>query len=1217
MHKNPPETPGQLLDRIAEAHAINCSRYINAIVELITEPHSELSKWSFKPHMMTLAVCSRLLEAICSTEVNGISMRVDWRIAQGLINVSVARRWELDSELLQDVAIYLANSSFYEFSEKVKRINAASLRQPQRGSIWSFHLNSQEICDISLSGLIDQAKTLPPSEDMPKLFDMRIHSQINTAIDIARMLATRSFVPKPAYFLFMIRAMCVCEQKEHAETMFSMAQKFDHRHLGAEYALMMSMYYQIGDYIAADTLFSKFANTWKAQWKRIKNSSVMPDAATKQAEKWRLSHEESVETPLVFDAAELWQIRSRASAPFYQRVVELIRSRNVGRGIRELGEAKYKYAVSLTSMQIGAIIHALLAAGWTEEAISTYVEFQKSANVSGGPGIRAQDVVFGKTPFGHVTGDLLRALGAADDWNHIWSIVGDSTDLAYGLCYVDSVKELLARALDTGNQRHAVRCAELLRRIAALHSTALDTLGPEWLKCVFARAFKSSPEVADGHLHLALELLDALVQKNAANQGNVYLRWNAQAASSFFGILRELLDAARANKLRSSFYTATGLVDALLVDPASQALIDEARFLFNLLPESLVSVPTSFDLVSKSGGWGKKGVDMPFISKDSSFWSSTVKAFLSQSSSKLESKPGSSSCGAYGLLQTIKLGFVSGASIDPALLAHANNALLDRGYPVVDMGTGDLLPRAKQIEAKKRQIADRQWIEAAKAAEKAEGSNGLYAASQSEPSKLEMRLQEKVKLYAEHRRSNKIPSLRELSSVVGDAMRQSKRAIWEPIVRDHMPEYLQLLRCTEEPGATAKRASRVSTEYATAIWSQAIVAYGGLGEADEAIAYFRRIVDAGGYPISQATSMLLSSLSSIDTLLPVLPRGWDGRADRIFGMEPAYPPQPESPGDTILVPKTRRERNAMVAQIGLAMLYATFKNKTWPTAHFYNILLTALGKAGMISELRQVFEVISVNSMRKMPAKLRINPAFAPSPILWAMAIREAAKAGESALSGYWFKEYRMSAMPIFREEASAYSRFAYRDQPKFARLFVLGRPYYLVAQLERPLLEDGSSPVPWYDLGQVEKQLELDRLRALDKLPMSYLDAFRMLTIYALVDEHRNMDSAEALAEEIIALHRDKTVPKYSRPRGATDLASCWRMMVSGYIGLLKYYHRQVESDPSEVKRCKERLVRWYKQWKKERQRSGVHIGIPGHSRMLLSEQDIALAESISASMR
>ncbi|KAJ1889157.1 hypothetical protein LPJ66_008185 [Kickxella alabastrina] len=333
-------------------------------------------------------------------------------------------------------------------------------------------------------------------------------------------------------------------------------------------------------------------------------------------------------------------------------------------------------------------------------------------------------------------------------------------------------------------------------------------------------------------------------------------------------------------------------------------------------------------------------------------------------------------------------------------------------------------------------------------------------------------------------------------------------------------------------------------------------------------------------------------------------------------MEAVYPPQGESSSDIVLVPSTAGQRKEMVAQMGLAMLYASLKHRAWPTTHFYSVLISALGHAGMISELRQVFEVIIPAVMRKLPPALRINPAFTPSPIIWTMAIREAAKSGDRVLAEYWFKEYRMSAMPIFREEASAYSRFVYRNQPKYARLFILGRPYYVVPQLRRALLDDGSVPEPWYDLREVEKQLEMDRLRALDKLPLSHLDAVRMMTIYATVDEHRDMESAELLADEIVALYQDSTVPKYSRPRGAADMALCWKLMVSGYLGVLRYQQQQIGYSASSVRKTKERLVYWYSEWSKAFKRANVHPDIPGHIRMALSKQEIGVIETIRRSI-
>ncbi|KAJ1719886.1 hypothetical protein LPJ53_005421 [Coemansia erecta] len=341
-------------------------------------------------------------------------------------------------------------------------------------------------------------------------------------------------------------------------------------------------------------------------------------------------------------------------------------------------------------------------------------------------------------------------------------------------------------------------------------------------------------------------------------------------------------------------------------------------------------------------------------------------------------------------------------------------------------------------------------------------------------------------------------------------------------------------------------------------------------------------------------------------------RGWNGPATRTYGLEPMYPPQGDTSSDTVLVPKTAAERKTMVAQIGLTMLYAMLKQKIWPTAHFYGVLLSAVGHASMISELRHIFEVVIPAAMRAMPPKLRINPAFMPSPIIWNMAIREAAKAGERTLAEYWFKEYRMSAMPLFREEASAYSRFTNRDKPKYARLFLLGRPYYMIPNLPQPLLEDGSQPSPWYNLSEVEVQLEMDRLRALDKLPLAHLDAVKMLGIYTTVDEHRNMESAELLADEIGVLYRDKMVPRYSRARGAADLAVCWKLMVKGYLKELAYLQQQVEHDVVAVNRCKKRLVVWYKRWADDVAKSRAHGDISGHRRMILSKQDISLIQSI-----
>ncbi|KAJ1726922.1 hypothetical protein LPJ61_004873 [Coemansia biformis] len=440
--------------------------------------------------------------------------------------------------------------------------------------------------------------------------------------------------------------------------------------------------------------------------------------------------------------------------------------------------------------------------------------------------------------------------------------------------------------------------------------------------------------------------------------------------------------------------------------------------------------------------------------------------------------------------------------------------------------------------------------------------------------------------YGDYRARGEIPPRAALSKMIIGAIRHGARKLWEPIVRDHMPEYLARLDD-----------DRASQSYSQLIWSHAIYGYASLGEVEEAMAYFWRLVDAKSYPTANGTAALLGCLLAPAHPLPVIPRGWDGPAYPVRNMKPAYPPRGESPSDRFIVPKSDADRQRLVAETGLAMLYASLRHGIWPTQYFYCVLLSALSLARMVGDLRHVFATVIPTTVRKMPPHFRINQVFLQSPLAWSIAIQGAAASGERALAEHWFKEYRMSAMPLFREPSSAYSRFTDRGLPAYARLFLLAQPYYTIPKLRRlPALADGTAPPEsWYDLQEVETQLQMDRLRALDKLPLPFSGAYRMLLIYAGVDEHRNMDSAEAVAGEIEALSQDKLLPRGVVPRGRLELARCWKQVVMGYVAVFQQQRADLAltcAPQSDIRRTQERIVHWYQRWSADFERSGACAG-------------------------
>ncbi|KAJ1933778.1 hypothetical protein GGF37_006608, partial [Kickxella alabastrina] len=306
LKKTPPTTPLQVLDRIAESRSINSSRYINAIIEFISELGENGSSMRFSPHLLNRAVCESLLDAIAKTETNGISQRIESRVIVKLCAIAAARGWLIDSAVLERVAIYLANNSFYGVTQGIHLVNthsktSDSLSSADGRSMWQFRLTNLEAVDIPITEIRSQGSAVLSPDQKLALESFLADDPLDTAVDIARILRDR--------------AMSVRERKADAEWLFLMARQNDHRHLGSEYASMMSMYYRLGDPAAADALYSEFSAGWQQSWRSIEGSIVMPDAVSMQAEKWRLVHEEYVLKPQVIEVEELWRIRNRAAAP--------------------------------------------------------------------------------------------------------------------------------------------------------------------------------------------------------------------------------------------------------------------------------------------------------------------------------------------------------------------------------------------------------------------------------------------------------------------------------------------------------------------------------------------------------------------------------------------------------------------------------------------------------------------------------------------------------------------------------------------------------------------------------------------------------------------------------------------------------------------------------------------------------------------------------------
>ncbi|KAJ1890206.1 hypothetical protein LPJ66_007614, partial [Kickxella alabastrina] len=808
LQKTPPTTPLQVLDRIAESRSINSSRYINVIIEFISELGENGSSMRFSPHLLNRAVCESLLDAIAKTETNGIPQRIKSRVIVKLCEIAAARGWAIDSAVLERVAIYLANNSFYGVTQGIHLVNTHSKISDSPSStdgrsMWQFRLTNLEAMDIPIAEIRSQGSAVLSPDQKLALESFLADDPLDTVVDIARILRDRSFSASSGFYLFLLRTMSVRERKADAEWLFLMAQQNDRRHLGSEYTSMMSMYYRLGDPAAADALYSEFAAVWQQNWRSIESSIAMPDAVSMQAEKWRLVHEEHVLKPQVIEVEELWRIRNRAAAPFFRYALEMVSRGHVDHAMALLGEAKYAHFVAMNSLQLGSLIHALLSRGHIDQAYNLYMDFQCGENTAGGQGVEAKQVIFGGTPSGFITNDILLGLGAVDDWDRIWSVVGEGKTLSQGAQYVDGVKWLLERALSTQSRFHPVKCAQLLTSIASKNSAVLDAMPATWIESMLTRATELCVGSDFGSMHLVSELVSGLLHGDVRTQGRVYSQWNARVIQCTLSVARMLSDLQLAERVRLELYAMIHKRGMVALTSVCKVLRIEATSLFESLPSTLASVPNSPEAVSDDG-WGSDRDVSAVASADSKFWDCAIGAFENRESTEL----GGAESAAHGLLLTIKLAFMSRTKLDPDLLSSANSALLESGYPIVDPATGDLLPCTEQVKAEKKHHADLQWMEDAAVATatavpatglKSASRNGNTAAKQLPPAavvsqrvssrggsstvaiKFDTPLQDKIRWYAACRQAGEAPLLQHLSWLVSDAMRQSKRTVWEPI----------------------------------------------------------------------------------------------------------------------------------------------------------------------------------------------------------------------------------------------------------------------------------------------------------------------------------------------------------------------------------------------------------------------------------------------------
>ncbi|KAI8324244.1 hypothetical protein GQ54DRAFT_296247 [Martensiomyces pterosporus] len=1227
LHSKPISTPRDVLDRIAEARAANSNQYLVAIIDAIRTRDSPPANTAtsdttsrpveadrtgaglkahsaFKDHLMTKEVCESLLDTIAMSGLNGQESRVDTETVLAIHGVVKERGWEVESAVIQGVAIFLANSSLFGYKQSISLINQAIKEQPQQPAAirhsgskersmpifnetpMEYAVSSIRPYGLPLKDALLQKSAVLSKEKAAELAAALAGDPLDTVVEIARILADRGYTPSDVFYMSAARALCVQERESDAEWLFAAVREGAGKCSGTIHALIMAMYYRLGKASKANAVFAEFRAAWKDRWDRIQSVGVMPDAASVSSEKWRVAHEENEESSELFHAKGLRAIRRSAAAPFYCRALELLARKRFDEAAAFIKEAKYRDFVAFSPEQFGSLTRMLIAHGQVNLGYELYWETQRGANADGGRGVTAGDILFNETPTNHATGELVWSLAKMEDWDRIWLVDGDGKRGVNKALHANIYKHLISRALSTNNSYQAIKSAKALKEPARSHTISLTKTPDTWIREVVNRAMRLDKDRASASKqHPCVDFIEELLFKDMSTRGPAYLEWDARVIRNAFEVMHEQRSPASAEML-SQLFAVIDKNGLMRFPPVCHVVRGACKSVLDGVPKELQQVPQRID--DALDGWcaylkqdstqssikEMHLVGGSLLCASSSFWQCAVDTLVRGAGDSDISQT------AHYLLRTLKLAYIAQAKISPLSLAAANKVLLAAKYPAVDADTGDILPLAEQIKLAAVHAQLPETFKRSTTTQTAGETNPrLWRTTQRGTAVAGAIVcntpwKEKLRWYNACRRSHEIPKLKQLSWLVADLFRHGKRTDWEPILRDHMPEYVEALKDPSLGGPQVRKM------YVETIWSHALKRHSTLGEVEEAIEYYRRVTEDGSHPMPNACACLLAALTGTDVPLPVLDKGWDGPPTGIYGVDPVLPPRGESETDLFLMPSNPAERKDLVAQIGLSMLYSILKTGKWPTTYFYNVLLGALGNSGMLKEMRHIFEVVIPTTTRAMPAYMRVSTDFMPMPFTWANVIRWAAGCGARDLAQYWFKEYRMSAMPIFREESSAFSRQMRRRYAHYARLFDLATPYYSVTSIARPVQEDGTLPTPWYDLRQAEMQIEIDRLRALDKLPLPFTGAARMLTIYTLVDEHRDMDSAEIVASEIVALSEDKALPVSAWKPGCTALAYNWKKMIDGYTEVLRHQQGLLSPDAAVVNRIKERIVYWHGMW-------------------------------------
>ncbi|KAJ1896872.1 hypothetical protein LPJ81_004649, partial [Coemansia sp. IMI 209127] len=767
----------------------------------------------------------------------------------------------------------------------------------------------------------------------------------------------------------MIRLLCAYEREPDAEWVLSLAKNTHGKYIGDNIASMMAMYYRRGNAARAESLFEEFKETCEHGFQKIRNVTVMPDGVSVQVERWQLEHEEGIEKPNVISTRELWKFRSRHSAPFFRKALEHVYRKEVDIAVACLQEARYKGLAALSPSQLDAIILNMIGHGFLADAFGVFASFRSGMNAAGGTGIATHQVISSDLPSHLGLAALLNEFGRASDWNRVWQIISGVKGAPGNLVRVETVQALLFQALASKDWPQAIKFANRIATLVFRDGIELQGFSGDCMRSLFGCLVEHGAILSRGERHLLTEVVESLLHKNALAMGSVYEEWNSCILQCAFDSIDTdtLTESLRLwneiSDVISKYDLSKQQLVCLTITNAAISLLDSVPGKYRAVPITTAQVADSgwngFVLSSDSGTYEAERQEAVWVAGFHSKGSDHLWECMLDVFTKSAHRQYPKILFKYILL-VFKFAFLGKASLNIQVVNAANEALLAANQPTVDPGTGNLLSCDKltniREQSQKLKLSDGDTSSSAvpNAPRMASACDKALAGASSGQASMRIKydtpLHGKLKWYKNCCENNEIPHYSTLKLILKDAIKNGMRYHWEPIVRDHMPKYLESLSSCYSGDVTDLR-----QKYADAIWSQAINQYAALGEIEEAADFFRRIVWLGGYPVSHATAGLLTSLVASSLPLPVLPRDWHGETREVFKMEPAYPPQGDSSADLFIVPSNLGERNKIVAEIGLSMLYSMLRREIWPTTYFYCVLFSVLGQARMDAPLKHIF----------------------------------------------------------------------------------------------------------------------------------------------------------------------------------------------------------------------------------------------------------------------